>query len=264
MSTPDQLFRDGDLTGAVAALTAEVKSAAADAGRRTFLFELLAFAGELDRAGRQLDVIGQLDGKAEPTVQVYRNLLDAERTRQKVLAGGARPEFLIDPPGWMADQLQAIEHLKAGRPADAAASLALGESRRQPLQGTRGETPFVSFRDCDDLLAPVLEFMLIRDYLWVPFEQLAEIEVLPPEYPRDLLWSPVRLTLRDGTDHRGFVPALYDGSSRHADDQVRLGRATDWIAASDAPVRGVGQRLFLVGESDCGLLELGKVAFSNL
>lgn len=50
-----ELLDAGRLTAAIEQLGQEVKARPADTQRRTFLFELLCFAGEYDRAKRQLD-----------------------------------------------------------------------------------------------------------------------------------------------------------------------------------------------------------------
>jgi type VI secretion system protein ImpE len=45
-----ELFQAGKLTEAVQALVAEVRDNPTDPKRRTFLFELLCFAGDYDRS----------------------------------------------------------------------------------------------------------------------------------------------------------------------------------------------------------------------
>ena len=57
--TSTELFRAGRLNEAVQALGAELRNDPTDVKRRTFLFELLCFSGEYDRAGKQLDVLAQ-------------------------------------------------------------------------------------------------------------------------------------------------------------------------------------------------------------
>jgi type VI secretion system protein ImpE len=52
-----------------------------------------------------------------------------------------------------------------------------------------------------------------------------------------------------------FLPAIYPGSHEHADDQVKLGRKTDWKETKDGPVLGMGLRTFLVGDDPVTLLE---------
>ena len=55
--TPLELYRAGELGQAIKALGDELRSNPLDARRRTFLFELLCFAGEYDRAEKHLDVL---------------------------------------------------------------------------------------------------------------------------------------------------------------------------------------------------------------
>ena len=52
-----ELFQAGRLDEAIQALGAELRDNPADARRRTFLFELLCFAGEFDRAEKHLDIL---------------------------------------------------------------------------------------------------------------------------------------------------------------------------------------------------------------
>ena len=73
----------------------------------------------------------------------------------------------------------------------------------------------------------------------------------------------LRLVVRDGPDGEVFLPVLYPGAEAAADDAIRLGRATAWRGEGDDPVRGVGQKTFLVGEEDVPLLELTALAFGE-
>src|SRR5438477_11261648 len=57
LMNPQELFRAGRLADASKALSAELCDNPTDVRRRTFLFELLCFAGEYDRADNQLDVL---------------------------------------------------------------------------------------------------------------------------------------------------------------------------------------------------------------
>jgi type VI secretion system protein ImpE len=56
---------------------------------------------------------------------------------------------------------------------------------------------------------------------------------------------------------------LYGDSFANADDRVRLGRVTDWQGETGQPVRGLGQRTFLVGEDAMPILELQKVEITG-
>jgi type VI secretion system protein ImpE len=55
------LIKAGRLSDARKQLTEEVKAKPGDSGRRTLLFQVLAFYGEWDKAERHLDAIGTQD-----------------------------------------------------------------------------------------------------------------------------------------------------------------------------------------------------------
>ena len=77
-----ELFRAGKLNEAIQAAGLEVRDYPTDVRRRTFLFELLCFAGEFDRAGKHLSVLSQVGTDAETGALLYRSALAAERKRQ--------------------------------------------------------------------------------------------------------------------------------------------------------------------------------------
>ena len=250
-----QEFDSGNLSGAVEAAVAEVKQNPADNARRTFLFELLCFAGDLDRAQRQLDAIGHLDSQSEWAVQVYTNILHAEQSRRRFFAGGLKPEFLFDPPPYAQLHLDAANRLRDGRAGEALDLLDRSERERPACRGEVNGQACDEIRDCDDLLAPFLEVIVLRDYVWLPLEQIRELETSAPERPRDLVWLPARFVLSDGSQQRGYLPLTYCGSHEHSDDLVKLGRKTDW-RDGDGPVSGVGLHTLLTGEDAVGLSEL--------
>jgi protein involved in temperature-dependent protein secretion len=57
MPTAKELLDRSELDAAIAAQTQEVKANPGDPARRTFLFELLCFTGDWDRAEKQVDVL---------------------------------------------------------------------------------------------------------------------------------------------------------------------------------------------------------------
>ena len=97
MPTAKELLDAGKLAGAIEAATAEVKANPTDVPRRTILFELLCFAGEWDRAEKQIDVIGQQSMQSAMAVQVYRANIQAERSRERLFDAGVAPHFLTEP-----------------------------------------------------------------------------------------------------------------------------------------------------------------------
>ena len=90
----------GRLDDAVARQGAEVQSSPTDRQGRTYLFELLCFAGAWDRAERQLDVLAQQGADPETGIGVrtYRGLLAAERSRAWIFSEGGGPRFMFERP----------------------------------------------------------------------------------------------------------------------------------------------------------------------
>jgi type VI secretion system protein ImpE len=256
-----ELYQAGQLREAVTAAVAAVKQHPNDMGRRGLLCELLCFAGDLERADVQLDVIGHQDPQAALGVGLFRQLVRAEQARREFFTSGRVPEFLEPPSGVLRFHVEASIHLREGRPQEAAKILGQAEEERTKLSGTCDGRPFTDLRDLDDLTAPFFETLTSNGkYYWIPMEKVEVIEFRPPARPRDLLWQRVHMVVRGGPDGEVYLPTLYAGSHTDLDDRVRLGRATDWKGGSGEPVRGVGQRTFLVGDDSRPVLEIKEIA----
>jgi type VI secretion system protein ImpE len=261
MPTPKELLDAGDLKAAIEALTQEVREAPADAHRRTFLFELLAFAGEWDRAEKQIAAAAGTDAPGQLAAGVYRGLLQAERDRALVFAGRARPHFLRPAPAWVEKSLAALGQMSEGNFAAARTLLDEAEEERPALSGRRGGAAFEDFRDADDVFGGVVEMVFQGRYVWFPLEQARGLEPTPPKKLRDLIWPGARITADDGTTGDVFLFALYPGSSAHSDDLVKLGRMTDWKTLAEDLQAGLGLRSFFVDGEDVSVFELGPVEF---
>ncbi len=261
MATAKELFQQGELTAAIAQLISEVKTRPTDTSARIFLFELLCCAGEWDRAERQLDVIGTQGAQTELGVMGYRNCLKAERERRKLWAEGAPPHFLADPPEYIDLHLGAINEVRAGNFAAARTLLDQAEEQRAALPGDADGTEFYDLRDADDFVAPVLEVAIKDQYAWIPLAQIRRLQLGKPEQLRDLLFTPVRVELIDGTQGQFFLLALYTGTVDTTNDSAKLGRATEWSALSDDLARGVGTRMWMVGDDDKLVFDVESVEF---
>jgi type VI secretion system protein ImpE len=165
------------------------------------------------------------------------------------------PKFLLPPPEHVGLRLEAVKCLRERRPADAVELLNRASAASPQVRGLLNEKPFVSIRDCDDLFGTVLEVFAQGVYYWVPMEQVDSLAMNAPRFPRDLLWFPARLSVREGPTGEAFLPALYPGSHEHADSNIKLGRLTDWKSDEGGPVMGAGARVFLMGDDVISLLE---------
>jgi len=259
-----ELLEANQLSAAVAELTQEVKSHPADSRLRTFLFEVLCFSGEFERAERQLDVIGHQNEKAGIGVEVYRNLIRAESARQKLFNNGLKPTFLVDPPEYVIHQLNAINYLREGNAVEAKACLARSQEGSPPLRCRINGNEFSGFRDSDDRTASIFEVFARDVYAWVPLGQIQKVTINGPKHLRDLLWVPAILEIEGRPPGDVFLPVLYAGSDGEADDKVRLGRMTEWLDLGAGLVGGVGQKTFFVDDREVSILEIRELEFEVL
>jgi type VI secretion system protein ImpE len=83
----------------------------------------------------------------------------------------------------------------------------------------------------------------------------------PPRRPRDLYLRRATMDVTGGPDGVVYLPALYAAEGTEISAQQRLGRATDWREVAPGLVRGVGQRIFLVGDEAVAAMELRELRF---
>lgn len=263
MNTND-LFHAGKLREAIAAATDEVRAHPTDPGPRLLLSELLCFTGELERADRQLEAINQSDPKIMPWVIAFRHLIRAGQARQDFFNLGSLPEFLHPPDEVSRALLEASIRLREGATAEALPFLAQAEDLRPKVTGECNGKPFQDLRDLDDQTSCIFEVLTTNGrYYWIPIAEVEEMEFHEPTRPRDLLWRQVHMIVRGGPDGEVFLPAVYPGAEVEADAQYQLGRLTDWRGGDGSPVRGVGQRTFLVGEDAVPILELKSLSIHH-
>jgi type VI secretion system protein ImpE len=263
METARELFRAGQLAAAIDQQTLDVKSRPADVAARTFLFELLCFAGQYDRAEKQLDVIAHQSTEMEVGVEIYRQVLVAERARRAVFLEGRNPDFLTTPPDYVPLHLEAITQQRQHQPEKARALLETALDMHPALAGAADGVRFEEFEDADLFLSPFLELIVNDKYAWLPFEQIRRIEISPPTQLRDLLWVRAKLEARGGDLGEVFLPVLYPGSAEHGLDTIKIGRQTDWLEAGAGLTRGAGLRLFAIDGKDKVMLEIAEVSFDT-
>lgn len=218
------LYEEGRLDEAIAALGGELRDNPGDAQRRTFLFELLSFAGEYDRAAKQLDVIARQDRESEMFAWMYRGALMAQKERSRMFESGELPGQGKDLP---------------------------------PVSGTLNGNRFESIEDADPRIGARLEVIVAGQYVWLPLGQMEQVRVSAPERLRDLMWA--RGWVKSGPGFKGMdlgevlIPSLTPLAWKHADGAVRLGR--DW-GESDDSAAPVGQKLFVVDGEAFPFLEV--------
>ena len=224
-----ELFQDGKVTEAIRSLGEYLRDHPTDTASRTFLFELLCFAGEYDRAEKQLGVLARAGKDSEMGAILYYSALHAEKTRREMFE---KSEFPPLPEGGAGGG----------------------------VSGTLNGKPFQSIADADPDLGPRLEIFAAGAYMWLPFRHIASIRMEPPKFLRDTLWKPAFVTT--GPDFQGteigevLVPVVYPLSWKHPDESVWLGRATAWGEDDQGVQYPSGQKTLLVDEEEFPFLEL--------
>lgn len=258
------LIMAGKLAEARKQLTEEVKAAPADVGKRTLLFQVLSFCGEWDRAERHLDAIVSQEAKSETGVQVYKNILHAEKERLEVAKRLRRPSLLPKTPPYFELYFDALEKLSKNDLDGAAGAFDQISAARPDISGAINGKSFEGFEDTDTTLALFLEGIVHDRYVWIPVEAIRELIISEPKTLFDLLWIPAHVTTQEGLSIGCFLNVLYPDSSAHEDNRVKLGRMTDWIPLAGPFARGVGQHVFQVGEEEMAILEIREVEFRTL
>lgn len=230
--SPRELFQTGKLNEAIEALGAEVRDNPTDARRRTFLFELLCFKGDYDRAEKHLNILADATPDSRVGAVLYFSALHAERVRQSLFE---RKEYPVAP------------------------------ASGNPRGGTINGQPFQELEDADPRVGPRLELFAAGAYLWIPLEHIESIEMEAPKRLRDLLWVPALVRTGPAFKEKELgevlLPVLAPFSWKHPEDDVKLGRATEWVEADGMSVPS-GQRMFSVDGEDVPLLEIRKIEFT--
>jgi type VI secretion system protein ImpE len=228
-----QLFQSGRLDEAIEALGAEVRDNPTDAQRRAFLFELLCFAGEFDRAEKHLTVLGRAGKNAEMGALLYHAALHAERLRADMFEKQSFPQ-----------------------------------TSARSVGGTINGQPFTSIADADPRIGARLEVFAAGQYMWLPFEHVQSVRVEAPKKLRDLLWAPA--IVRPAESFKGLelgealLPVIAPHTFKQADPAVRLGRVTEWRELEDGAQAPVGQKMLLVDDEEFPILELRELEIAQV
>ena len=231
MTKAKDLFAAGRVTEAIAVLGGWLRDNPADVHARTFLFELLCFAGQYDRAEKQLSVLSQGGKEAQLGATVYYAALHAEKERNDLF------------------QKQAFPKTEA----------------TDQLSGVLNGKPFTSIRDADPDVGARLEVYAAGAYLWIPLRHIASIAMEAPKHLRDTIWPSAMVmtgpTFKGTELGQVIIPGIYPFSWKDPDESVWLGRSTVWGADDEGREYPSGQKVFLVDGQEVPLLEVRSLEF---
>jgi type VI secretion system protein ImpE len=225
-------FRAGRLDEAIEAAGAELRMQPLDAKLRTFLFELLCFAGDFDRAEKQLAVLGGQSSAADAGATLLKGLLQAHRTREETFAAA--------PP--------------------------IAEDKEYRGSLMVNGTKFAGCADEDPRVGASLEVYQGMSYHRIPYREVERVTIAAPASLRDLLWIPATIALKPSaeaadTEMLAHLPALAPQSFGHSDAAVKLGR----LSVVEEDERGVplpfGTKLLICGSEGVSLLDVRSLVF---
>jgi type VI secretion system protein ImpE len=256
------LIKAGQLSDARHELIEAVKSSPTDLSSRTLLFQVFAFCGEWEKARRHLEIIAAQDSTRETGVQMYLNLVRAETERLEVCRYRQRPSFLPGVPvyGELYESLR--QKLADKEYAEATSLLKQINDQRSKISGSLNSNSFEGFRDTDTQLSFFLEAFVHERYVWLPLEFIRELTISSPKTLYDLLWIPAQITTWEGLTLNCYLPVLYPESFLSKDDQMKMGRMTDWTNLNGDLLKGIGQHVFEVGDEEIALLEIREITFN--
>lgn len=194
---------------------------------------------------------------------IYRGNFKAERDRMKLFSDGLKPQFMTAAPSYIEDLLMANNRLREGNVFEARSILDSVEENRPAFPCTVNGEGFSDFRDYSDLTMCVFEAIHKDTYVWLPFESIQKVEFFEPKTLRDLYWIQGKVELTNGISGEVFFPTLYSGSWKSENDQVRLGRATDWRDMGEELFVGEGTKLFWMDGRDKSILDIRTIEFSH-
>jgi len=255
----EELIRAGRPAAAIAELQQEVRRRPADARLRVFLFQVLAVAGQWQRALTQLNVAADLDESNLLMAQVCRDALQCEALRAEVFAGRRSPVIFGEPSPWISWLLRAIQLLAANEIEEAVALRDRAFEAAPAVGGTINGEAFEWIADADGRLGPVLEAIIAGRYLWVPFPAIRMIRLEPPTDLRDLVWIPATMVWTNGGEAAALIPSRYANSTESDDESVVMASKTIWTNVAPNLQVGLGQRTFATDAGDFPLLEVREI-----
>ncbi|WP_171175052.1 type VI secretion system accessory protein TagJ [Ruegeria sp. HKCCD8929] len=257
--TPEEHLKSGDLAATLSALQDKVRANPADPKLRIFLFQLLCVMGDWNRAITQLKLSAEMDEEAMMMAKTYREAIICEVYREKVFAGDKTPLIFGEPQEWLAHLIEAQKLLAGGHAQEAADLRAKAFEAAPATSGTVNGEAFEWIADADMRLGPVLEVIVNGRYFWLPFAQIARLDIEEPSDLRDAVWTAGTLTVANGGEVAALIPTRYPATVAQGNDAAKLARATEWVDGGAETYTGIGQRLLATDKSDIALMDIREL-----
>ncbi len=253
------------LANQLAELQSQIKREASSAKLRIHLFQLLCVMGRWQRALEQLQLCAQLDAKALPMAQMYREAIRCELFRSEVFAGKRTPQVMGKPPAWIGLLIEALKQDAAGNNTSATNLRTQAMDAAEPTACNVDTQACEWLADGDARLGPVCEIFTNGQYYWLPFESCSGIVIDAPADMRDLVWSSAELMLPNEGRVVALIPTRYPDTTQTTlanADQLAQSKATHWIDKGADMWFGVGQRVWISDVGEHPILDTRAITWS--
>ena len=246
-------------------LQAEIRANASHAKLRIHLFQLLCVMGNWTRALAQLQVCAQMDAKALPMAQTYREAIRCELLRKEVFQGKRTPQIMGTPPNWIGSMIEALK-LDGAKDFSGAAALreaALDEADPSPCLIDGAQCEWLA--DGDSRLGPVFEVIANGQYYWLPIASCSGIKLDPPVDLRDVVWSPGEVMLPNDGRVAVLIPTRYPGTDELSSDDAdvfKCSKRTEWNEVHPGMWFGQGQRVWSSDLGDHAILDTRSISIN--
>ncbi len=172
-----------------------------------------------------------LDGLEEE----WQELLIGLQKRQQLMTD-SEPSWFDPPSIHLQYRWKAIQNLRKKKYRKAQEQLDRADMRVPELTGFLDGSGFTELRDSDDRFASILEVLLGDSYLWIEWEKIHKIRLLPANNLRDRYVRPILLELHNRQSYEGWLPLLYPDSQNHDNSLVVIGEMCEWDAHPAGPI----------------------------
>lgn len=260
-------FRNGNLETALVNAKEYVRDNPECEQGRSLLLQLYLFAGEFDKASRQLDVL-ELNHQADPAsfinLKLIAEMINAAIKRREFFRQVTElPLMFEEDRPWLEPAYQLLSAFQAGALEAGQVEQLLDQARQEFNFSclTQDDPEAGLLIEPDDMTAPLLEVFTPKSgYSWLAWHNISSVEFFPYEKPIDLMFRRA-LIKRIGDDPSAspmpvYVPVVY-APTPLTDTNASMGRVTDWVASETTGlVQGIGQKCLLIGDELVPLLQI--------
>lgn len=223
------------------------------------LFQILCLQSDWKGALKQLQTCAAFEFITEKTAQALRCLIQAEQQRLALFAGQYTAVWYQGHcPEWAHDFLTALSLSATQTPESLADAdmLRMEAIKKIPdIKGLANNHAFTWISDSDTRLGPVIELIMSGQLQLVSFDQIQHMQCQAPTGVLDLIWTPVKVTFRDGLTVECYTPTRYV-VSQETSEPAKLSRITEWETINDTLVIGHGQKVWLTSQGDMNVCDL--------